>query len=412
MICYQCGSPTTSITGPDNNRYCSHCFRRRFRACYACGNLVASGIESNDLHFFCSTCYSSVYSNCHSCHREINNFDGQNRYIDTNNRIYCRDCYDESFFRCYDCGETFETGQRHVNPGGDSLCEECFNDSCCTCNNCGTTLWSNDALYEHDHTFCGACHPASNEWGMGDFCVENPSFQRIRSTRKFGVELETSECCGYRQLKDNTIWECKHDCSIDGMEFVSPILYGDEGLEEIEGFCKVAKRMDFRVNRSCGFHAHFDVSNESEDSLRSIAYAYCKTYNLWCSFVAEHRGENRMCGSPDYTLLDIKTNDNFDYFVGKRDRFEFVNWRAYLVHGSFEVRLYQGTLDAEEICNWVIMHARFIDAVSKMCLDEIDDLFSSNKFEALVKTIGPELAEYWATRAEHLGTSVRELIYA
>jgi hypothetical protein len=241
---------------------------------------------------------------------------------------------------------------------------------------------------------------------MGDFSAPEVHYNLVGSTRRFGVELETSRCPNHRDLNGQTIWECKRDCSIEGMEFISPILYGDEGLAEIESFCQIAQNKRFAVNSSCGYHVHLDASNESEDSLKAIAYAYRRTYALWCALVPDSRSDNRMCGAPDYDCDEIVAETTFDYFVGRRDRFEFVNWRAYLVHGSIEVRLYQGTLDATEICNWIKIHARFIDVVSRRTFEEIDAMFSGSmeaQYGALTAIIGSDLSAYWFNKSQGYG---------
>jgi hypothetical protein len=195
------------------------------------------------------------------------------------------------------------------------------------------------------------------------------------------------------------------------MEFISPILYGDEGLEEIKDLCESGR--GWRINGSCGYHAHFDVTYENWESLRSVAYAYYKTYSLWCSFVGDSRCCNRMCASPNYSIddiLDIHNAEDWDYFVAHRDRFEFINWRAYLVHSTLEVRLHDASLDAEEICNWVKCHARFIDFVSSCSLNDLKDLLScslTGQFEVLSDIIGKELSEYYGARAARLAKPVK-----
>jgi hypothetical protein len=190
---------------------------------------------------------------------------------------------------------------------------------------------------------------------------------------------------------------------------VSPILYGDQGLMEILAFCTIAKQKRWSVDRYCGYHAHFNVSNESWDSLKSIAYAYRLTYEMWCCLVPERRASNPYCGAPDYALEDVGRINNasdWEYFVGARDRFEFVNWRAYLVHGSFEVRSHEGTLNGPVVCNWIKLHARFIDCVSAMSIDEIDDRFSGTvetQFAAIKEFIGEELFEIYAGLSDEYG---------
>ncbi len=270
-----------------------------------------------------------------------------------------------------------------------------------------------------DHgVFCDECYRENDEWSAGEFIISDPHYDVIGSKRRYGVELETSRCNDYRSLHGNTIWECKTDYSIEGREFVSPILCGDEGLMEITAFCTIARRKRWQVNRYCGYHAHFDVADESWEALRSIAYAYRKTYDLWCCLVSEQRANNPYAGSPDYMPEDVRAIRNasdWDYFVGARDRFEFVNWRAYLVHGSFEVRSHDATLDANVICNWIKLHARFMDRVKTMTLDEIDDQFSGNiasQFAALSEFVGEELSLEYAVIVEEFGHTLipREIV--
>jgi hypothetical protein len=300
---------------------------------------------------------------------------------------------------------------RHTPSDDGLLCRDCFSDVCYICDDCGNSIWIDDAIHTDDGTYCPRCHRHSRrEWGSKEFYCDNPSNKVLGSTRKFGVELETSECPDHAGLFDRTIWGCKTDYSISGMEFVSPILYGDEGLDAIEAFCEAGH--DWRVNSTCGYHVHFDVTNENWESLRSIAYAYYKTYMLWCHFISDYRCTNHMCAAPNYSIVDIININNaegWDYFVAARDRFEFVNWRAYLVHGTVEVRMHDASLNAEEICNWVKCHARFIDFVSSCSLADIRELLGDTveqQFKVLSDVVGNELSEYYAERAVQLGKRI------
>ena len=388
--------------------YCARCFQEYCGQCAACGGYYTHGVFREDRIFYCTRCYESRFVRCQGCGLELScSHDIIQR---AHGSAWCESCYDRRFVVCDVCNDVSLRGGHSRAPNGDDYCRGCFEDSCVHCDSCGESVWNDDALYgENDRPFCSGCYRPSHEWGMGEFNVPTAHYEQIGSARRFGVELETSRCPNHHDLNGQIIWECKHDCSIEGMEFVSPILYGDEGLAEIESFCQLAKDRRFAVNRACGYHAHFDVSRESEEALKAIAYAYRRTYSLWCALVPDERSENRMCGAPDYDCDDISCEENFDYFVGNRDRFEFVNWRAYLVHGSVEVRLYQGTLDAEEICNWIKIHARFIDAVSGMTFAEIDEKFDcprETQFTALAEIVGSELAGYWADKASSHGKPV------
>jgi hypothetical protein len=151
------------------------------------------------------------------------------------------------------------------------------------------------------------------------------------------------------------------------------------------------------------------MESEGWEALRSIAYAYILTQNLWMQLVSDERAHNSYCGRVDYEpseVTGINNSRDWDYFVGERDRFEFINWRAYLVHGSMEIRLHDASLDATAINNWIMIHARFIDYVKELSLDEIREKFigdTDTQMEAMHDIIGNELWEYYIAAAERYG---------
>jgi hypothetical protein len=108
-----------------------------------------------------------------------------------------------------------------------------------------------------------------------------------------------------------------------------------------------------------------------------------------------------MCGSPQYTLADIRRAEHIEDFAEMRDRFEFVNWRSYFRHGSLEVRILHGSLNQTEICNWIRLHALFIDAVKDKTYRQLNRLFGTKittYWTGLCQIIPSELTEYWQSR--------------
>ena len=419
--CHSCQDvlPVQNLkSNSEGAHFCFQCFEYLYCQCRQCGKALARHngevVISDAGTILCSTCYDANFVVCDACNLELQPLDAYKH----EGAYFCQDCNERRFFTCESCSEDFNRFTRLRIPGSirKYFCVDCFSEQCVHCDSCGEVLWRDASRQVNGRTYCDACSQSCSEWGLGEFCPKNSTYELMGSTRKFGVELETSQCPNHTTLREKIIWECKHDCSIDGMEFVTPILWGDEGLQIIDDFCDDAKCLRFKVDRSCGYHAHFDIRNESEDGLKAIAYAYRKTYKLWNALVPSSRSDNRYCGTPDYTCEDICQEEFVDYFVGKRDRFEFVNWRAFLVHGSLEVRLYQGTLDAVEICNWVRLHARFIDFVSGLTFEQIDKMFGSSdhdvctQFASLANIIGSELADYWIGKSQANGKCVRELV--
>lgn len=99
--------------------------------------------------------------------------------------------------------------------------------------------------------------------------------------RHFGIEIEAYNCTrerlareltaaginvqveGYNHTNYRDHWKLVTDSSLNGdnsFELVSPILQGEQGLEEVEKVCWVLELCDVRVNDSCGLHVHMDAA--------------------------------------------------------------------------------------------------------------------------------------------------------
>ena len=99
--------------------------------------------------------------------------------------------------------------------------------------------------------------------------------------RNFGVEIEAYNCTrerlareltaagirvqveGYNHTDHADHWKLVTDASLHGnntFELVSPILHGEQGLEELEKVCWVLDLCDVKVNDSCGLHVHMDAA--------------------------------------------------------------------------------------------------------------------------------------------------------
>lgn len=203
---------------------------------------------------------------------------------------------------------------------------------------------------------------------------------RIGSERKFGVELE------YNYLPDDvfdlegrTVFGAKQDCSVDGGEFYSPILYGDHGLGECEKFCEQAKAMGFRAEQGAGFHLHIDMRGESVVALKSIALAYHYTQKFWLALVEPYR-RNYTYSHPHHyneeTINNIpETDREWRNFAQDYGRYNWANWLAFGDHGSLELRPHESTVESDDVVHWVIGHTRFADAVKDMSVGQITRIF-------------------------------------
>ncbi|GMU26240.1 MAG: hypothetical protein AMXMBFR16_11450 [Candidatus Uhrbacteria bacterium] len=212
---------------------------------------------------------------------------------------------------------------------------------------------------------CNECYHRYHYWDVTPCPVNIATYNKIGSKRKYGVEIETSRCDNYQRLAGKTIFGAKRDGSIDGIEFVSPILYGDEGLNYVTELCDYGRDNDWTANNSCGLHIHIDVRNESDDELKNIAAAYAKTYDVWKKFVASRRVHCNWCNPHRWTLSDLDGYHDFLSFSYDQDRYYWFNVAAYSRHKTFEVRFMEGTVDDEKINNWIIAHTRFTDLAAR-----------------------------------------------
>lgn len=374
----------------DGEHYCRECYDDNFVCCGGCEDSVhvddVHTVREHGRHgrhdvYYCDSCFDERYASCERCGCEVRidgngNGDNESYTSEGGDGPYCSECYCEYYTTCDSCSSEISREHCHCNDSGEVFCDDCWQDD----NGC--------AEWPETRVRCGV------------------RFDEIRSRRRFGVELETSDCEGVADIREDTVFGSKHDGSISGKEFVSPPLSGDDGLEHVRQFCKLAR--NFHVDKRCGYHLHLDMSDETCEGLRRIAYAYAKTQSVWQSFVRRTRRENHYCKALVWGCNDVRYTSAVDGLPGASGRYHWFNLRAYQRHRTFEVRLHTGTLNSDKVCNWIKAHTRFADWASAHSFDEIDAMFSGSadeRFAALAEIWDDsELTEYYRGRAGAFGT--------
>lgn len=209
--------------------------------------------------------------------------------------------------------------------------------------------------------------------------------------RRFGIELEAYNLDRYElaaQLRQEGInahtggyseyqadaWTVATDASIIGrnaFELKSPILRGSAGLHEIRTVLRVVRRLGGRVNRSCGFHVHHDISDWGADQFSKFLYIAYTTDFLFRRAQPEDRWNNGTWCKPFEDHIRFEDIEAFDRrFRGKRadsttwknflrhiapqTRYVGINLQSYWSKGTVEFRHHSGTLNAEKIVAWVV----------------------------------------------------------
>ena len=153
-------------------------------------------------------------------------------------------------------------------------------------------------------------------------------------------------------------WRAKHDSSLSttrqdgymGVEFVSPILRGADGISQILAVCSWLASHRAKVDSSCGLHVHVGWTFDSEALRRLIhAVANCEKA-IYAATGTTSRETGSYCGS-------IKRYGNSET-AGRRagdHRFHVLNLTN-LTNGSkrtVEFRAFAGTTSALKIISYV-----------------------------------------------------------
>jgi hypothetical protein len=111
---------------------------------------------------------------------------------------------------------------------------------------------------------------------------------------------------------------------------------------------------DAFVNQTCGLHVHFDMTNETAESRENIVKWWCVLEPIIFSTVPYHR----------YTSTYCKPNAGST--TQHIQRYHALNLTALNKFDTYEVRVHQGTLDADIIKSWIAFLLSFMDTFSQI----------------------------------------------
>lgn len=202
--------------------------------------------------------------------------------------------------------------------------------------------------------------------------------------RKFGIELEiagiaqdlainalsaagiNAKAEGYNHTTRRH-WKLVSDSSVrGGFEVVSPVLEGEAGIAEAMAVAEALSDAGANVNRTCGFHVHFDISDLSLENVKTVVRRYCAhEAEIDAIMPPSRRGNsNQYCkGIPAERLAAMLNASSIqEMAMAQGSRYYKVNLQAFLRHGTIEFRQHSGTCSATKIANWLRFLAAFIDA--------------------------------------------------
>jgi hypothetical protein len=138
----------------------------------------------------------------------------------------------------------------------------------------------------------------------------------------------------------------------DGNEFASHPFNGDHLFKTMQDSTSYLKGKKAEVNASCGMHMHFGATDQTPEQQRNIMEWWPVLEPLFAGMVDSRRRSNEYC------QMVSKARNQYDRYSS---RYKALNTEALGEHGTFEVRLHHGTLDADELVGWAQTMLGFFD---------------------------------------------------
>jgi hypothetical protein len=247
-------------------------------------------------------------------------------------------------------------------------------------------------------------------------------FSLMPFTRRFGVEIEafvkrgkTKEAlrdlirnkglnCELNDYNHTTrnYWKIVTDGSLraEGVTFeiVSPILEGEDGLEQLEKVCQALKEYGCRINKTCGLHIHFDASTFSLQTWKNLLINYAKLEDTIDAFMPHSRrgNANTYCKSLKDDVNKVKEASSLEQIATRiGTRYKKINTQAYARHKTIEFRQHSGTIEFMKIKNWILFLHNLVEA-SKI------KILTNTSLESLAEFNQEDIITFYAERTEEL----------
>jgi len=184
-------------------------------------------------------------------------------------------------------------------------------------------------------------------------------------------------------------WKLVPDGSVaGGAEIVSPILRGEEGVEQVVKMCNILRKLNCKVNNTCGLHVHIGVEKEVEENdvkfFKNLLRIYTSFEHVIDSFMPPSRraSANSYCAS----LKDInpQSTEEFktvaDVMRARFGRYYKINMESLNNYKTVEFRQHSGTLDGTKIVSWI----NFCFKIVEKAKTEIPEVFAPSMIEETV----------------------------
>lgn len=247
-------------------------------------------------------------------------------------------------------------------------------------------------------------------------------------SRNFGIEIELKGVsitaatdhlweAGLLQYGNPQSWKVTTDSSVDyGIEVVSPILNGENGIKKVEKVVGVLKKLGGFVDGQCGIHVHVDGTDLTSAMLANIVKRYAQFEEQIDAWIHPSRRNDRNEHACSVKNLKVEIKSSPQVTVRGLGRRYKVNIASFLKHGTVEFRHHHGSLDEVELRNWIHFCVQFVEN-SKCTTSEVthpgDGSLRKNaierKFFAMIKEFVSGFTVSKTRLAEVIGCSIKNV---
>ena len=207
-------------------------------------------------------------------------------------------------------------------------------------------------------------------FGIEIECIGQTPSQCARSLTSAGVRCEDA---GYTH-EVRPQWKAVRDGSLCGgnsAEVVSPVLRGQEGMNEVRTVMGILRDSGSTVNTSCGMHIHIGMDTLTATEQARVILLHCKWQSAFDAFITRQRQANSYAMKRTLAqasrLANAWAQSNGDpgprrAISSNEGRYYTLNLNSFYKYGTFEFRMHGGSLNGINATAWIALHHGFIAA--------------------------------------------------
>jgi hypothetical protein len=184
----------------------------------------------------------------------------------------------------------------------------------------------------------------------------------------------TADGRGFQATTDGSLTQAPS--GFYGVEFVSHVLSGDEGVDIVCRFMQFLSKIGARVNRTCGLHIHVGIrsaiGNASVERTCEFISDVCATANRhqWALYgqTGTNRHQHYYCSPMSDAKKQTIKNAKDLHTMARTNRVDIINLQNVTGTGTIEFRCFAGTTNV----NKVVHHLASVFAIVSLAANEGD----------------------------------------